>query len=325
MTAAPGGDQTKTVVITGASSGIGRATAHRFSRRGMNVVLAARDPGTLEEAALECKARGAASVLAVPTDVTEPGQIDHLAEAAAQLDGIDVWVNDAAVMAYGRLEDVPRDVYRQVIEVNLFGAMECSRAALRRFRGAGRGHLINIGSLYAKMTSPLVGPYVVSKFGLLGFSEVLRQELLEEPDIHVSVVLPGSMDSPIFRHAANFTGRRVRPVPPVSDVYRVARVVVGLVDRPRAEAVVGNTHRVLSWGKALFPRLYDRLAPGVMRTAGLEAGSVDADPGNVFRSHPGWNQVHGGWSRLRDMAALGRGVKAAGTKLLQLIRSVLSH
>lgn len=307
-------------VVTGASSGIGRAIVHELATEGMSLVLAGRDPTTLEEAAAECRDRGAPSVLAVPTDVSDSKAIENLMEVAVeQMGKVDVWVNNAAVMAYGRLEDVPLEVYRHVIEVNLFGAIEGSRVAVHHFRQTGGGHLINIGSLYAKMTSPLVGPYVVSKFGLLGFTEVLRQEALQERGIRVSLVLPGSMDSPIFRHAANFTGREVRPVPPVSDVTRVARAVARLVEHPRKQVVVGFTHRLFSWGKAAFPRLYDNLTPPVMEAAGLQARKEPPNTGNVFEPEPDWNRVYGGWSRSQDLAAMARGVMAAGTRLANMV------
>lgn len=307
-------------VVTGASSGIGRGIAHELATGGMSLVLAGRDPTTLEEAAAECRERGAPSVLAVPTDVSDPKAIENLMERAVErMDEVDVWVNNAAVMAYGRLEDVPPEVYRHVIEVNLFGTIEGSRVAVRHFRQTGGGHLINIGSLYAKMTSPLVGPYVVSKFGLLGFTEVLRQEALQERGIRVSLVLPGSMDSPIFRHAANFTGREVRPVPPVSDVTRVARAVARLVEHPRKQVVVGYTHRLFSLGKAAFPRLYDNLTPPVMEAAGLQARKAPPNTGNVFEPEPDWNRVYGGWSRSQDLAAMARGVMAAGTRLAGMV------
>lgn len=307
-------------VLTGASSGIGRAIAHELATGGMSLVLAGRDATTLDEAAGECRKRGAPSVLAVPTDVSDAKAIENLMERAVeQMGKVDVWVNNAAVMAYGRLEDVPREVYRHVIEVNLFGVIEASRVAMRHFRETGGGHLINIGSLYAKMSSPLVGPYVVSKFGLLGFTEVLRQEALQERGIHISMVLPGSMDTPIFRHAANFTGREVRPVPPVSDVTRVALAVARLVEHPRKQVVVGYTHRLLSWGKAAFPRFYDNLTPPVMEAAGLQARAAPPDPGNVFEPQPDWNRMYGAWSRGQDLAAMARGVVAAGARLANMV------
>lgn len=204
------------VVLTGASSGIGRAAARRFAAAGADVVLAARGGGSLEQAAQECRAYDV-RVLAVPTDVTDADAVQSLADRTVQeLGRLDVWVNDAAVMAYGAIGEVPFAVQRKIIETNLLGTMCGARAALPVLKDQGRGVIINVASLYAKMTSPYVSAYATSKYGVLGFSEVLRQELKSDRGIHVCTVLPGSIDTPIFRHAANYTGREIRPVPPVA-------------------------------------------------------------------------------------------------------------
>jgi NAD(P)-dependent dehydrogenase (short-subunit alcohol dehydrogenase family) len=312
----PGRNDSRVAVVTGASSGIGRATAHALAGAGMRLVLAARDAATLDLVVAECRSRGGEAV-AVPTDVAAEGALQALADAAVDsFGGFDVWINDAAVMAYGTFEQVPPEVYRRVIEVNLFGPIEAARIAVPHFRERGGGHLINIGSLYAKMTSPLVGPYVVSKFGLLGFTEVLRQELHDEEDIRVSIVLPGSVDTPIFRHAANFSGREVRPVPPVTDVTRVAHSVRDLVERPRPVAVVGRVHHLMAWGRTLMPRVYARTAPPAMWAAGLRPEGASDGAGNVFEPEREWNQIRGGWGRRADLAAGLRAMRAVAAALI---------
>lgn len=317
--AGPGGRDSRVAVLTGASSGIGRAIAHTLAARGMRLVLAARDAAALDVVVEECRARGGEAV-AVPTDVADDDLHTLALTAIDRYEGFDVWINDAAVMAYGTLDEIPRDVYRRVIEVNLFAPIEASRIAVEHFRERGRGHLINIGSLYAKMTSPLVGPYVVAKFGLLGFTEVLRQEIQNEDWMDVSIVLPGSIDSPIFRHAANYSRRAVRPVPPVSDVRRVADTVSDLIDKPRAVAIVGTTHRLMSWGRTLLPRVYDRLAAPVMRSAGLRPERADDHPGNVFEPGTRWNQLRGSWTKREDAKAAGRGFVAVARTAMDRIR-----
>jgi short chain dehydrogenase len=151
------------VAITGASSGIGRATALAMAIRGAALAILARDDEALDRVADECRARGA-TVLAAPVDVAdEPGVAEFARRAAAELDRIDIWVNNAGVMLYGRFEDTPSDAWRRVIEVNLFGQIHGSRAALPRFRSQGGGVLINVSSVWGRVASPYVGAYVATK------------------------------------------------------------------------------------------------------------------------------------------------------------------
>src|SRR5919107_77145 len=147
------------VVITGASSGIGKATAHALAENGSSVVLAARSEQNLRETADECEAVGGRA-LAVPTDVTDKEAVRDLARQAADHFGrIDVLVNNAGVMAYGYFEQIPDETYRQVIETHLFGAIYCARAALPYFREQRSGVLINVSSLWGRMFSPYVSAY----------------------------------------------------------------------------------------------------------------------------------------------------------------------
>ena len=313
----------KVVVITGASSGIGRAAAQAFAARGDTVVLLARSARGLEEVADDCRAAGG-RVLAVPTDVSDEQAVRQAAARAVEEFGrIDAWVNVAAVWSYGRFEDTPSDVFRQIVDTTLFGQVHAARAVLPQFRAQGYGVLVNVASLYGVLSSPYVSAYVTSKWGLVGLSEVLRQELRDAPGIEVCTVLPGAVDTPIYRHAANYIGRDIRPLPPVSSPQRVARALVRAVDRPKARIVVGQAQRLGSWAHHVAPRLYDRLVGPVVHLGALRSTPVEAHRGNVFEPDPDSNGVDDGWrqhdhrrmGQAAALAALSAGTAAAANRL----------
>jgi NAD(P)-dependent dehydrogenase (short-subunit alcohol dehydrogenase family) len=250
------------VVITGASSGIGRAGALAFAGKGTRVVLAARRQEPLEAAAEECRQAGAADALAVPTDVTDPEAVERLASAAVDRFGrIDVWVNNAAVTVFAPFGDLPLDDFRRVIDTNLYGYVQGARAALPRFRIQGRGVLINNASMVATLAEPYVAPYVVAKHGIRGLGMTLRQELVLERarGIRVCTVMPAMIDTPLLAHAGNYTGRRLKALPPVYPAEEVARTIVRLVSRPRREVYVGNSARMLAGQYRVAPGLTERL------------------------------------------------------------------
>lgn len=284
-----------TVVITGASSGIGRATARLYADDGARLVLAGRDEGTLEAVAVECRDRGATAI-AVPTDVSSEADVDRLADAAVErFGGIDVWVGNASLYSFGTFEQTPSEVFDRLIDVNLLGQVYGARAALRVFRHQGRGVLVSVASVYSRITSPLVSPYVTSKFGLLGFLEVLRMELRGTPDIHVCAVLPATIDTPIHQHAANYTGRPVRPLPPVTDPVRVARAIVRVSRRPRRLTQVGRIQSLFVHARALAPALYEPVVARAYVALALKRGSMPEAPGNVFQPDLDATGVTGGW------------------------------
>lgn len=294
------------VVVTGASSGNGRAIAHAFAAHGARLVLAARGLRALEEAAAECRALGGEAI-AVPTEVGDAASMAALAAAALEaFGGIDVWVNDAAVLHFGRLDETPAEVVDQVIRTNVIGYLNGSREALRLFRRVRRGVLINVGSILGAIGHPYTAPYVASKFAIRGLTESLREEVLDEPGIHVCAVLPAAIDTPIYQRAANFTGRRVRPIRLVHPPQVVAAAVVGLARRPRRRAYAGWSARPAVVGKALAPGLGERAVR--LASDAMEIGPERAacSPGNVFRPVADGYRVSGGWrSRYRPSPAVG--------------------
>jgi short-subunit dehydrogenase len=142
------------------------------------------------------------------------------------------------------LEEAPLEAYRRVVETDLFGCIHGARAVLPYFREEGSGILINISSGVGKMGSPFVSAYAASKFAIVGFSESLRMELRDAPNIHVCTVLPAAIDTPLFQQGANFTGRAVRPIPPVYSAEKVARALLELVRKPRRETIVGASAKI---------------------------------------------------------------------------------
>jgi NAD(P)-dependent dehydrogenase (short-subunit alcohol dehydrogenase family) len=220
------------VVLTGASSGIGRETALEFARRGARLVLAARSQQALEEVAAEV-ARLGGEPLVVPTDVSDFDQVSLLAERAVERFGrIDTWINNASVSTYGLVEQMEVEEIRRVIEVNLLGPIHGMKAALPHLRRAGGGVIVNVSSTLGKRAVPLQAAYCAAKHGLVAFGEALRLELRHaRVPVQVVDVLPSSINTPLFEHAASKMGVLPRPIPPVYEPRVVAQTIVAVAER----------------------------------------------------------------------------------------------
>ncbi|MDO9376328.1 MAG: SDR family oxidoreductase [Bacteroidota bacterium] len=322
----------KTIVITGASSGAGRAAALRFAAHHCYLVLAARNTEVLKSVAEDCEALGA-TVLVVPTDVTNVEAVEALAKRAAEFrQGIDVWVNNAGVLAVGALNDTPMAVHEQVIKTNLVGYIHGAYAALPYFKKQGQGIIINNISVGAFLPVAYGSSYSASKFGLRGFFESLQSELSAFPEIHVCNMYPAFLDSPGIQHAANYTGVSLKPAPPVFDPMHLADAMVQLAEHPTRSTNVHAVTPLFKLGYALFPRLTGTIMEKVMRTYFGKAAAIAATSGNVFETVAYGNSVHGGWNNSLDVEARKRsmvkglvvaGVLATGIFLLKAKKSWL--
>jgi short-subunit dehydrogenase len=290
----------KTIVVTGASSGAGRAIALQFAKEGAYLVLAARRQPALEEVAALCSEAGGKATVVV-CDVTNAAAVKDLAEKAFLTYGsIDVWINNAGVLAAGTFEETPIEVHDQVVRTNLLGYMHGAHAAIPYFKKQGHGVLINNISVGGWFPTPYAAGYTASKFGLRGFSEALRGELHRFPHIHVCDAYPAFLDTPGIQHAANYTGRYLKPAPPVYDPVPLAAAIVRLAKNPVARTNYSVVTSILKTGYAVAPRLTRTATAAVIKAYLKNAQPLPDSPGNVFAPTEFGTGIHGGWNSPAD-------------------------
>lgn len=291
----------RVVLITGASSGIGRAAALAFAKQGAAVVLAARNAQQLEDAAQDCRASGG-QALVVPTDVADAAAVCALAQAAVTAFGrIDVWINNAGIGVIGPFVDTPMELHRRTIEVDLLGAFHGAHAVLPRFLEQGEGILINTVSMGGWSPPPFAAAYSASKFGLRALTSSLRQEMFEHPRIHVCGVFPAVVDTPGLASAANTSGKAINAGPYLYAAEDVAQAFVALVRRPRDEVAVGWIARAAQIGYALMPAATERLGSAMMRKALGKAGPAPYGEGALLATTDAPRRTDGGWLRSKGM------------------------
>ena len=252
------------IVITGASSGIGLVTARMAAREGARLVLAARSKDSLRQIASELTDQGCEAI-SVVADVGRPEDHRRIADAAGdRFAGFDTWVNNAAVSIYGRLLEVPDNDHRQLFETNFWGTVYGSRVACEHLRRRG-GALINIGSTVSDRAIPVQGMYSASKHAVKGFTDALRMEIEEDKlPISVTLIKPGSINTPYTDHAKNYLGEKLTLPPPVYAPDLVAEAILHCAQSPEREMFIGSGGAMISTMGRYAPRLTDKYMESTM-------------------------------------------------------------
>jgi len=249
------------MVITGASSGIGLATAQAAAKRGAKLVLAARSDRALGEIVRRLEA-GGAEAIAVECDVSDREQVEGVARAAlARFGRIDTWVNNAGVSVYGRLDEVSEADSRRVFETNFWGVYHGSLVALPHLKSRG-GALINVGSEVSETVIPLQGIYSASKHAVKGFTDALRVEIqdVDRAPVAITLIQPTAVDTPYPQHAANYMEQEPKLPSPNIDPEKVATVILEAAEKPTRAVKVGLVAKVNTALAKVAPRLGEKLA-----------------------------------------------------------------
>ena len=284
------------VVIMGASSGIGAATAIAFARQGAHLVLGARGQDGLDDVVERCHAAGG-QASAITVDATDADAVSDFAyDARAILGGIDLWFSNVGAGVVGKYADVPIADHHRVIETNLISHMNDAHAVLPIFLEQDHGIWVNMISSGGYVAAPYAAAYSASKFGLRGFSDALRAEVRDYPHIHICDVYPTFVDTPAVYHAGNYTGARLTYPPGALAPEKVADAVVKLARHPRASTVIGMPATMLKLGQFANP-LAATLMNRFMNRWSKRAESVPETTGTMYTPPAGASGIHGGQRR----------------------------
>ena len=312
------------VVITGASSGIGAATAIAFAEQGAHIVLGARDREGLDDVAGRCRDAGGKAEVEI-VDVTDAAAVAAFAAKARETLGtIDLWFSDVGIGTVGKYVDVPIADHARVIETNLIGHMNDAHAVLPIFLAQGRGTWVNMISVGGFLASPYAVAYAASKFGLRGFSQALRGEVSKMPHIHICDVYPTFVDTPGVNHGGNYTGAKLSYPPGALAPEKVAKAVVRLARRPRNTTAVGMPAIAMKLSQLATPNLNSAIMNGFMEVWSKRAEPAGDTPGTAFNPPDSPSGVHSGQfdSSRSSKAAI---VAGAGVGLAAVVALVWHH
>jgi len=249
------------MVITGASSGIGLATALAAAEAGVNLVLAARSADVLATVSREIEVRGRRA-FSVTADVADADAVERVAQVAIREFGrIDTWVNNAGISIYGRIEEISLADQRRLFDVNYWGVVHGSLTALRYLRANG-GALINVGSEVSEAVAPLQGPYSASKHAVKGFTDALRVEVeeVDKAPVAITLIQPTAVNTPYPEHAKNYLSREPKLPNPMIDPERVAQAILDAATHWTRDKKVGVMATVNTMTAKLMPGIADKLS-----------------------------------------------------------------
>jgi short-subunit dehydrogenase len=249
------------IVITGASSGIGLATAETAAKAGARLVLASRSEQTLGDIVQRINAAGGEAIHVI-ADVGEHRQVEQIAEAAISRFGrIDTWINNAGVSIYGRLDEVSEEDSRRLFDTNFWGVVHGSVVALRYLKQGG-GALINVGSEVSDAVIPLQGMYSASKHAVKGFTDALRVEIeeLDKAPVSITLIQPTAVDTPYPQHARNYMDQEPKLPTPMIEPEKVAEAILGAATKPERDIKVGSMSKVNVAVSKIAPSLGDKVS-----------------------------------------------------------------
>jgi NAD(P)-dependent dehydrogenase (short-subunit alcohol dehydrogenase family) len=310
----------RVVAVTGASSGVGRATAQEFARAGATVGLIARSPEALAATAAEVQSLGGQPVV-LECDVADPQAVEAAAGELEQRGSIDVWVNNAMASVFAPTWEITAEEFRRVTEVTYLGVVYGTLSALSRMRARDRGVIVQVGSALAYRGIPLQSPYCASKHAIQGFTESLRCELMHEGSgVRVTMVQMPALNTPQFDTVRTRLPRHPQPVPPIYQPEVAGRAVVAAADHPaRREWWVGAPTAMALLGNAVAPGFADRyLAKTGFQSQQTDEPVAPGRPDNLFSPLPGAGSAHGDF----DASAKARSVQWELTRHRRLVGGV---